>query len=199
VCDNEIPLNAWVNADIPRDLAATIIELARVSTLPLSTKLRNIMEAIARYYTKRLTQNENDVKVIQKDCAEKIANANKFWSQLGAVFDAQSVSVERFEQDPHLVNDLIEKIDRIQQENRDLLREKAMLEDETLPLLVRLGANTLQEATTEVDRLCDIIIQLESRLKVERKRNRIAGSNSCESETHRRTREYTKCNRETKC
>jgi hypothetical protein len=168
----DIPVNAWVVGDIPRELAATIFEVARNGSIPLVTKLRDVIGLIVRFYKNLLSENERSVKMISAENNGKLRMVERFLSRLGAVVCDSGLCLEHFESDPLLANEVIDKVQRLKQANIKLTQEKASSEESLLLFFMKLGVDSLGQAMNEIDRIIKALDGLEQKLRRERSRNR---------------------------
>ena len=160
----QVPWSVWAHSDLPKPVLDKIIQIAKLNDLPLSHRIPQIMSMIVSHYKDVIQENEVENNRLKDQFDSQVNAINRFLSAVGKVVEQCNLSVALI-QDPFAAHDVIEKITKLRQSITDAQEQAAAQEEKTLSLLVKLQADTVPDAITQIDDMVKYCTCLESKVK----------------------------------
>ncbi|EAY15693.1 hypothetical protein TVAG_406070 [Trichomonas vaginalis G3] len=149
----EIPVTSWFCAEFPQNLIKQISDLSTNPSYKTVTKLKLVLETIAKYYNTEYKNQHNANDKINSSLKAKNNVLSEFITGIGAVLHNDKLTPDNLVRDPQIGTNAISYLNSLINE----LNTKSELIDEidnaSKKLFGLLGVETLQSAVKKAEKL----------------------------------------------
>ncbi|OHS94790.1 hypothetical protein TRFO_39029 [Tritrichomonas foetus] len=170
--DSNIPLTAWTCSDFPKELVKAMLETAKLESLSNSSKIEKVLKIIAIFYATKLDKKDSEIKSMKIECKDNNKLLNKFIDIITDSLHENRLDLKHLKSNPLIFNDFGERIQIIQDENKNLRHDKTQVEENLLQLYMKLNSNNLTEALSEIKNSNIKIHTLASKLQKEKNKSK---------------------------
>jgi len=136
-----IPITAWYHQDFPKDLCAIISDFAKNPDLDTSSKLRNVLNSIVKYYNSIRDQCEKSRFEIIKQHSDFDSVMDGLINDVSVSLGIPSISLEEIRNNNLLAKDFVKNVANVQNELNEIGNKNHQNEELILSILNYLGVS----------------------------------------------------------
>ena len=164
-----IPLAAWNCPDFPRELSDKINSIVHNQMIPISGKLKSILDEIAQYYNVKISKIEGASKSQINELTEMKKKVNNFGEFLRRRYPDVHIDFNNIIDDDHSREILNEYITNQTTTLAQLTAEKSKTDNQMIELYVALDADTFNDAKSNAEVMRTILAKQKDTISVMKK------------------------------
>ena len=183
--EEKIPLTSWCTTEFPSTLCNLIIETAKEDNIPTLTKLRYVLNIIAKYYNKIIEDIKNDKESISKQLDDKNQISLRLITDITNIVGNTLFPPEELISDYSKCIILTKNLSEMKNDIFDKENKIKKLNDNLLNIYSKLNVNNNPEALVLIDKLKDSLSKQSKQIEYnisqfkKYKRNHQTFKNSC--------------------
>ncbi|OHT00453.1 hypothetical protein TRFO_32859 [Tritrichomonas foetus] len=166
IVEPTIPITSWFSTEFPRELTTMIGEVAKNEALPITAKLRHILNVIGKFYNSQNFEQETKLKNKDEQFSSLSDKFSNFLLAIGAQIDVDLNNVA----DP--IKPIIEWIVNLKDQMSIISSEKDTVKNEINYFLDKLDFKSLADAESDFVRLRGEFYRVQSELHKEKKKSK---------------------------
>ena len=146
--NNDIPQELWLAYEYPKQLRPLIYDIASNGSLPTTTKLKNILGNVVKFYNSLIDETEQEKELEKNNISLIVEKIDRLMTSLAQIMNDSTLSGESFlSESEKRTQAILNFVNDLQSSHIEFKISKAQLQNEVSDLLQKLDAQSVSDAT----------------------------------------------------
>lgn len=159
-----IPVTSWFSSTFPKELCDIIADYAKNDALPVTAKLKQVLNSIGNYYNRRLGDVTEQSKLLDGTNTELVQNVTDFLSSFGTSLREEKLTIDDI-MNPKKAKYIVDNVAKLKNDSIESASKAREIESSVRSILLKLETDNPEEADAALDDILQNLDELNQKNK----------------------------------